>query len=49
MKQIKKDVPTSVRIPKEVKKALQKQADKEGRPLGNMIVKIITDFLSKHN
>lgn len=43
-----KDNPTSVRLPKETKAALKEIAKKENRALGNLIIKIVQDFIKKY-
>ncbi|EPA5366342.1 hypothetical protein O8I42_01655 [Campylobacter lari] len=47
MRNVKK--PLSIRIPLELKEELQKIADKEYRPLATQIVKILKDYVKKHN
>lgn len=40
----KKHAPTSVRLPPDLKDALQKQANSEFRPLANLLEKILTEW-----
>lgn len=35
----------AIRMPKTIKDALQKEADKEGRAMSNLALKIISDWL----
>lgn len=44
---IKKDMPTAVRIPNELKLALQEKAKKEERSLSWIIIKIIREHFEK--
>lgn len=48
-KAVKKPAPTPIRWPDDLLKKLKAQAEKENRPLSNMIVTIVKEYYSNKN